>query len=103
MEDIGLGYDALAALNPALLYTTLTPFGQTGPYAHYRAPDIVRQAYTGWMVQGGYPEREPLRSGAHLSFYVAGVCGAAATMLAITSRSATGLGQYVDVSAMEAS
>ncbi len=102
MEELGLGYEVLAAANPQLVYTALTPFGQSGPYAHYRAPDIVRQAYAGWMVQGGYPEREPLRSGAQLSFYVAGVCGAAATMLAVCSRSASGLGQYVDVSAMEA-
>jgi crotonobetainyl-CoA:carnitine CoA-transferase CaiB-like acyl-CoA transferase len=102
MSDYDLGYEQLAQLNPRLIYTSVTPCGQFGPYARYRAPDMVRQALAGWMVQGGLPDRPPLRSGVELSYYIGGVSAAAATLAALFYQRRTGLGQHVDVSVMEA-
>jgi crotonobetainyl-CoA:carnitine CoA-transferase CaiB-like acyl-CoA transferase len=101
MASWGLGYAELAAINPGLVVTSVTPFGQFGPYAHWKGPDIVRQAIGGWMVQGGRPDREPLKSGANLSLYITGACAAGATLIAHHHAAATGVGQHVDVSAME--
>jgi crotonobetainyl-CoA:carnitine CoA-transferase CaiB-like acyl-CoA transferase len=102
MQAWGLGYADVESLNPGLVYTSITPFGQTGPYGRFHGPDIVRQAYGCWMVQGGLPEREPLKSGGDLSYYLTGVCSASVTLMALLYESITGLGQHVDVSAMEA-
>jgi crotonobetainyl-CoA:carnitine CoA-transferase CaiB-like acyl-CoA transferase len=102
MDAHGLGYETLEAINPALVVSSITPFGQTGPYAHWKGPDIVRQALGAWMVQGGSPDRPPLQSGGDLALYITGICGAAATLTALHHARATGEGQHVDVSAIEA-
>jgi crotonobetainyl-CoA:carnitine CoA-transferase CaiB-like acyl-CoA transferase len=101
MADYGLGYPELEAVNPRLVVTSITPFGQYGPYAQWKGPDIVRQAVGGWMVQGGRPDREPLKSGANLSLYITGTCAAGATLMAYYYAQESGQGQHVDVSAME--
>jgi CoA:oxalate CoA-transferase len=102
MQAWGLGYADVGPLHPGLVYTSITPFGQTGPYARFRGPDIVRQAYGCWMVQGGLPEREPRKSGGDLSYYLTGVCSASVTLMALYHKAVSGRGQHVDVSAMEA-
>jgi CoA:oxalate CoA-transferase len=102
LAPYGLAYKDLEVLNPALVYTSITPFGHSGPYAMWRGPDIVRQAVSGWMMQGGDPAREPLRSGGDLSLYITGVFAAAASLTGLHHARATGQGQHIDVSAMEA-
>ena len=102
MAGYGLGYAALQALNPALVYVSISPFGQTGPYALWRGPDIVRQAVSGWMAQGGDPDLAPLRSGGDVSLYITGLCAAGAALTGLYHARACGQGQHVDVSAMEA-
>lgn len=102
MESYGLGYEDLARESASLVVSSITPFGQYGPHAHWKGPDIVRQAMSGWLFFGGVPERPPLKSGASLSYYVTGVCASAATLAALAYASETGLGQHVDVSAQEA-
>src|SRR6201999_915201 len=105
MAALGLGVDDLAAqtdADPAMVYVSVTPFGQDGPYASWRAPDIVRQAMCGWMAHGGDPDRGPLRSGGDLALYLSGVCAAAATLIGLFHARTTGQGQYIDVSAFEA-
>lgn len=109
MAARGLGFDDLIRLgdppgdgDPGTVYVSLTPFGQDGPYASWRAPDIVRQAMCGWMAHGGDPDREPLRSGGDLALYLSGVCAAAASLIGLFHARATGEGQYIDVSAFEA-
>lgn len=100
-----LGFDDLTGRgdhDPAMVYVSITPFGQDGPYASWRAPDIVRQAMCGWMAHGGDPDREPLRSGGDLALYLSGVCAAAATLIGLFHARTTGQGQYIDVSAFEA-
>jgi crotonobetainyl-CoA:carnitine CoA-transferase CaiB-like acyl-CoA transferase len=102
LAALGLGYDTLAALNPALIMVSITPFGQDGPYANYQAPDLVGMGMGGFMYVTGDPDRAPLRVG-FPHFYLHG-SGAAATgaMLAHAHRTLTGVGQHVDVSCQEA-
>lgn len=101
MQSLGLGYETLEPLNPGLVMTSLTSFGQAGPYRDYKATDIVQQAIGGWMYSGGQPGRQPLKGPAFLSHYVAGLFALVATMTALHHRNRTGTGQHVDVSAIE--
>jgi crotonobetainyl-CoA:carnitine CoA-transferase CaiB-like acyl-CoA transferase len=99
---LGLGYEALAAINPALIVVSITPFGQDGPYAHYKAPDLVGMGLAGFMYVTGDPDRPPVRVG-FPHFYLHGsAAGATGAMLAHAQRTLTGLGQHVDVSCQEA-
>ncbi len=59
LDRLGLGYEALRAINPRVVVTSITPFGQTGPYAHFKGPDIVGQAMSGLMSTVGAPDRPP--------------------------------------------
>ena len=59
MDALGLGYDRLSRENPALVYTSITPFGQTGPYAHYAAPDLVAWSMGGMTYVCGDADRAP--------------------------------------------
>ncbi|MGE3536000.1 MAG: CaiB/BaiF CoA transferase family protein [Candidatus Tectimicrobiota bacterium] len=101
LEQHGLGYADLERLYPGLLYTSVTPFGQTGPYREYQGADIIAQALGGLMHPIGLPEREPLKVGGQAALYTTGMSAFAATMLALHVRDATGQGQHVDVSVLE--
>jgi crotonobetainyl-CoA:carnitine CoA-transferase CaiB-like acyl-CoA transferase len=102
LAALGLSYEALAALNPALIMVSITPFGQDGPYAHYKAPDLVGMGLAGFMYVTGDPDRPPVRVGfPHFYLHGAGA-GATGAMLAHLFRTQTGQGQYVDVSCQEA-
>lgn len=100
-QALGLDYANLSRINPNLVVTSITPFGQTGPYRDYAATDIVTCALSGLMYHSGDSDREPLRNALNQSFYVAGVNGATATLAALFQRMTTGKGQHVDVSVME--
>ena len=102
MDELGLGYDALSKVNSALVMVSITPFGQDGPYANFKAPDIVGTALGGFMWLTGDADRPPVRvSSPH--FYLHGsAAGAAGAMLAHTHRALTGQGQRVDVSCQQA-
>ena len=102
MAALGLGYDDLAAGNPGLVYVSITPFGQTGPYRDYQGADVVAQAMGALMHTVGLPDREPLKIGGSVVSYAVGVAAFSGAMLALYARDFTGEGQYVDVSAMEA-
>ncbi|MBM3224900.1 MAG: hypothetical protein FJZ47_14005 [Candidatus Tectomicrobia bacterium] len=102
LAALGLGYDALAALHPGLIMVSITPFGQQGPYAYYKAPDLVGMALSGFMYVTGEPDRAPVRIGfPHFYLHGAGA-GASGAMVAHMQRVLTGKGQYVDVSCQEA-
>jgi len=102
LAALGLGYEALAALNPALIVVSITPFGQDGPYAAYQAPDLVGMGLAGFMYVTGDPDRPPVRVG-FPHFYLHGsAAGATGAMLAHAQRVLTGQGQHVDVSCQEA-
>lgn len=102
LDSLGLGYHTLAAINPALILVSITPFGQDGPYAHYKATDVVGMAMGGLMYLTGDPDRAPVRVG-FPQFYLHGAAaGATGAMLAHSARVATGKGQHVDVSCQQA-
>lgn len=102
LDRLGLGYEALRAINPRVIVTSITPFGQTGPYAHFKGPDIVGQAMSGLMSTVGAPDRPPYPVASENGYWAAGCLAANGTMLALHFRSAGGGGQHVDVSMQEA-
>ena len=102
MDPRGLGYSSLGTLNPGLVYTSITPFGQTGPYRDYKGSDLVAQAMGCLEHTIGQPEREPLKIGGNAGLYAIGLSAFSAIMLALYVRDTQGYGQHVDISAMEA-
>jgi crotonobetainyl-CoA:carnitine CoA-transferase CaiB-like acyl-CoA transferase len=101
MEGLGLGYAALREMNPKIIMTSITAFGQKGPYSRYKACDLTMMALGAFMVQDGDPDRSPLRIGVPQSYVLAGAHAAWGTMLALYHRHTSGEGQYVDVSARD--
>ncbi len=102
LDSMGLGYEALRAANPAIVVTSITPFGQSGPYREWKADDIVASAMGGLMHMCGAEDREPLKLGGEQAYMLAGSQAAAGAMLAHYHRLMTGEGSYVDVSIREA-
>jgi crotonobetainyl-CoA:carnitine CoA-transferase CaiB-like acyl-CoA transferase len=98
----GLGYEALAAERPALVYTSVTGFGQTGPHAHWAYGDIVGQAMGGIMTLAGDPEDPPNRIYGQQADISTSLHAAQGTLAAVIHAEATGEGQRIDVSAQEA-
>jgi len=102
MDRLGLGYKALEKLNPGIIMVSISPFGQSGPYKDYKAPDIVAWAMGGKMYLWGDADRPPIRISYHSQAYLhAGGEAAVGAMLALRHRQATGEGQHVDVSIQE--
>jgi benzylsuccinate CoA-transferase BbsE subunit len=101
MENLGLGYEALSAVNPRLIMTSITPFGQTGPRRHDKASDITLMAMSGLMCITGDSDKPPLRMCLDQSYSLAGAHAAVGTLLAFWHRRFSGEGQHVDVSIYE--
>lgn len=101
LESWGLGVDQLLDWQPKLVVTSVTNFGQTGPYAQYAASDLTLQALSGIMQISGQVDREPLKHGLSQSFYCAGLTAAYASIMAYTAAQADQFGEHVDVSIHE--
>ncbi|HKV45721.1 MAG TPA: CoA transferase [bacterium] len=97
LDARGLGYRALHETNPRLVFTSITPFGQSGPYARYRGSDLIAMAMSGLMALVGAPGRPPLRVSLPQAAMWTGMHAAAGTLIAHHYRQATGRGQHVDV------
>ena len=102
LAERGLGFDDLAAANPGLVYTSITPYGQTGPRAHHRAADIAGWAMGGMQYLCGDEDRTPVRVAVPQAELHAGAQAAAGTMIALRARNRSGAGRHVDVN-MQAS
>lgn len=102
MPSLGLDYETLAKINPRLVMTSISNFGQTGPYRDYKADELTILAISGLMHITGEPDREPIKTGGSLGQYAAGQTGFVGTMTALMYAADTGEGQHVDVSIMEA-
>jgi len=102
MARLGLGYPELEKINPALILTSITPYGQTGPYAHYRAADIDLMAMGGQMQVTGDPDRAPVRVSQPQAFFHGSIHAVLGSLMAHYYRQRTGEGQQVDVSCQEA-
>ncbi|NIO06586.1 MAG: CoA transferase, partial [Deltaproteobacteria bacterium] len=73
MPALGLDYGTLEKINPRLVMTSLSNFGQTGPYRDYRATEIVLDGMGGWSTIIGHPDREPLKPGGSQAQFVSGL------------------------------
>jgi len=102
MKSLGLGYEELEKIKPDIIMTSITPFGQTGPYIHYKVTDIVGVALSGMMWLYGEPDRAPVRIRAPQFYQQGGLQGAMGTMVAHYHRELTGEGQYIDQSCQQA-
>lgn len=96
-DRLGIGAQALARHNPKLVYVSVSGFGQTGPYAHRPAYDIIVQAMSGLMEATGDPDGAPTLVGEAVSDVVAGLFASWATLAALLQTQRTGRGQHVDV------
>jgi formyl-CoA transferase len=102
MSDLGLGYEKLCALNPRLIVCATTGFGQTGPYSHRPALDLIVQGMSGLMAITGEPGRPPVKVGVPVTDLTAALFGAYAVLSALRARDIMGEGQIIDVSMLEA-
>lgn len=102
VASMGLGFDALSSANPSLVMTSITPFGQTGPYRNFSATDFGVFATSGRMYVHGLLDREPLPYAPDVIWHQVGATAAAATLGALFVSRRQGVGQRVDVSAQEA-
>jgi len=102
MASLGLGYERLAEINPGIVMTSVTGFGQDGPHASYAWSDIVGVAMSGMMTLAGDKDDPPNRPYGNQGYVGAGIQAAAGTLMAILHRDNTGAGQHVDVSMQEA-
>jgi crotonobetainyl-CoA:carnitine CoA-transferase CaiB-like acyl-CoA transferase len=95
----GLGYDDLARLDPGLILVSITPFGQSGPKAHWPAVDLTVVAASNYLYSCGDEDRAPLRIAVPQGFLHAGADAAVAALIALHERERSGRGQWVDISA----
>jgi len=101
LDRLGLGYRQLSAINPGLIMTAITPFGQTGPYKDYQGTDLIIMAMGGVMSLTGKPDGIPCRLSPDHAYCLGGTNAALATMIAYYYRSWSGEGQYIDVALSE--
>ncbi|NDJ60542.1 MAG: CoA transferase [Chloroflexi bacterium] len=97
MESFGLGYNDLAALHPALVYTSISGYGQTGPYHTRPGYDFVIQAMSGLMSITGPETGPPAKVGVAIADVIAGLFAATSALAALRHAEATGQGQHIDV------
>lgn len=102
LDALGLGYESLSRIRPDIILTSITGFGQWGPHAKYKAPDIVGVAMGGIMWLAGEPQDPPNVPAWRQGYISASIIGAAGTLTALYHRDVTGEGQHVDVSMQEA-
>ncbi|MCD4687462.1 MAG: CoA transferase [Anaerolineae bacterium] len=103
MARYGLAYDDLHALNPKLVYCSITGFGQTGPYRERPGYDYVIQAMSGLMAITGPVEGPPYKVGVAISDVIAGLFAATSILAAVRDAEQTGQGRYIDVSLLDTS
>ena len=100
-SEISLDYETLCRINPKLIVTSISPFGQTGPYRKYKAYELNCSAAGGVSVASGDPDREPLVLPLFQTYFQAGAAAAGATLTAVLARDRIGRGQHIDISEVE--
>jgi CoA:oxalate CoA-transferase len=101
-DRLGVGPSDLLKINPRLIYGSSSGYGKDGPYRDYPAMDLVVQAMSGVMNSTGFPDQPPVKSGAALCDFSAGIHLYAAIMTALFERERTGKGRVVEVSMQDA-
>ncbi|HUN94536.1 MAG TPA: CaiB/BaiF CoA-transferase family protein [Burkholderiaceae bacterium] len=102
MERLGLGYEDLKSVNPALIYCSITGYGRTGPMAKVGGFDLILQAFSGIIAATGEPDRDPVKPGVSIADTNAGILAALAIVSAYVHRLKTGQGQHVGTSLLQA-
>ena len=102
MKRFGLDYEAVKAINPSIIYCSISGFGQDGPYQNRPAYDQIMQGVSGLMSITGEPDGEPQKVGIAVSDIGAGMWAAFAVMTALHHRSNSGDGQHIDISMLDA-
>jgi len=107
MQEWRLSYESLKEINPSLIMTSVTPFGQSGPYRDYKTTELVsfNMGGLGFATPGmvDNPDEEPpLKGGGHMADFTAATTAAVATLCAVFARKGSGLGEHIDVSEQEA-
>ena len=103
LAKFGLDYESLSAANPALVYCSITGFGQTGPRRNEPGYDFVIQAMSGMMALTGEPDGDPMKHGLSISDLSCGLWSANAVQAALLMRQRTGSGQWIDMSLLDCS
>lgn len=101
MERLGLDYETMKAINPRLIYCSISGYGQTGPLRDRPSFDIVLQAMSGALSMNGEPDGLPTKLGIPLGDLVGGINGPIGILSALYERERTGLGRHIDVSLMD--
>lgn len=101
MNELGLGLDELQRINPKISMTSITPFGQTGPYKNYKSSELVNYAMSLIMSISGVQGNQPLKHAGMQAEYEGGLFGAGATSISLFKTSLTGVGEHIDVSITE--
>ncbi len=101
-DRLGMGYDTLNAMNPRLVYASISGFGQTGPWSQRPGFDLIAQAMSGVLSATGLPGQEPVKNAIPIADLGAGLFAAYGILSALLARAQTGLGQYIDASLLEA-
>ena len=101
LASLGLGYEDVCKINPAIIYCSLTGFGQTGPKAEHTAYDNVIQAFSGLMASTGDEDTAPVKVGPPVLDYATGAQAAFAIAAALFHRAQTGEGQYIDIAMLD--
>ncbi len=99
---LGIDYPTLAALNPRLVYVSISGFGQEGPYRDRAGLDQIAQGLSGFMTVNGFPGQGPLRAGLPLADLTAGFMAAHGVLVALLERERSGRGQWVHTSLLQA-
>jgi crotonobetainyl-CoA:carnitine CoA-transferase CaiB-like acyl-CoA transferase len=102
LAELGFDYAAVAAMNPRLIYCSISGYGQTGPSSQLPGYDAVLQGEAGIMDMTGFPDGAPTRVGVAITDYLAGLYATQGILLALNDRHTSGLGQHVDISLFEA-
>ena len=102
LEKLGLGYDVLSAINPGLIYCAVSGYGRNGPDADKGGFDLIAQGFAGLMSITGEPGGPPVKTGNSVADINAGILAAVGILAAYAHKQATGQGQVVDTSLMEA-
>jgi crotonobetainyl-CoA:carnitine CoA-transferase CaiB-like acyl-CoA transferase len=101
LKKYGLDYASAAAINPRLIYCSITGFGQTGPYAHRAGYDYIIQGMSGLMSITGEPDGQPQRAGVAVTDLFTGLYSVAGILAALHQRGQTGRGQHIDMALLD--
>ncbi|MBQ73551.1 MAG: hypothetical protein CMQ20_00845 [Gammaproteobacteria bacterium] len=102
LGNLGLGFEDVCTLNDKLIYLSITPFGQTGPYRDYPSTELTLAAFSGTLAVRAVNGKRPIRMGGYQGMYIGGRIAFLSAMGALLQRDVTEEGQHVDVSLLEA-